>query len=217
MCGTTIGQTATEWLITTFPLTCSLAHTHCTDAITQHSTKTKTEGFCLTDTLRRSHHASSLSHTTCTYTCRTDISQTLHRRYMWSIIYTQLIALGFSGCREHTRIIWHQIQGAKKKREGLHILFLDLANAYGSDPHSLLWAGFEFFQVPETVTKLVKHYFQELQFCPTASHFTTAWPPLDVGNMAGYTISPLAFKMAMVVIIRASRWAGGGKRLQEGQ
>ncbi|KAK0147628.1 LINE-1 retrotransposable element ORF2 protein [Merluccius polli] len=110
-------------------------------------------------------------------------------------------------------IIWHQIQTAKKEGKDLHVLFLDLANAYGSVPHSLLWAAFDFFQVPTTITNLVKHYFQDLQFCLTTSGFTTSWQPLEVGIMAGCTISPLAFTMAMEIIIRASKWVVGGERL----
>ncbi|KAG7483186.1 hypothetical protein JOB18_042173 [Solea senegalensis] len=35
--------------------------------------------------------------------------------------------------------------------------------------------------------------------------------------MAGCTISPLAFTMAMEVIIQASEWVVGGERLQHGQ
>lgn len=43
---------------------------------------------------------------------------------------------GFSGCLEH--VIWHQIQMAKKEKKELHMVFLDLANAFGSVPHELL-------------------------------------------------------------------------------
>ena len=39
---------------------------------------------------------------------------------------------------------------------------------------------------------------------------------LGVGIMAGCTISPLAFTMAMEVIIRASRWVVGGEQLTPG-
>ncbi len=93
-------------------------------------------------------------------------------------------------------------------------MFLDLANAYGSVPHSFLWAAFDFFQVPTIITNLVKHHFQDLQFCLTTSGFTTSWQPLEVGIMTGCTISPLAFTMAMEIIIRASKWVVGGERLQ---
>lgn len=33
---------------------------------------------------------------------------------------------GFSGCLEHTSMIWHQIQAAKKDKQDLHVTFLDL-------------------------------------------------------------------------------------------
>jgi len=41
---------------------------------------------------------------------------------------------------------------------------LDLANAYGSLPHELLWVAFDFFKVPMSITNLVKAYFGDLQF-----------------------------------------------------
>ncbi|XP_031675479.1 uncharacterized protein LOC116369940, partial [Oncorhynchus kisutch] len=42
---------------------------------------------------------------------------------------------GFSGCLEHSSMIWHQIQMAKVEKRDLHVVFLDLANAFGSVPH----------------------------------------------------------------------------------
>ncbi len=45
---------------------------------------------------------------------------------------------------------------------------------------------------------------------------TTAWQHLEIGIMAGCTISPLAFTMAMELIIQASRWVVGGERLKSG-
>ncbi|TWW54580.1 hypothetical protein D4764_0274410 [Takifugu flavidus] len=105
---------------------------------------------------------------------------------------------------------------AKKDKKDLHVVFLDLANAFGSVPHEVLWTAFTFFQVPEGITRLVKAYFQDLQFCVTAQASTTAWQHLEVGIMAGCTISPLAFTMAMELIIRASRWVVGGERLKNG-
>ena len=124
---------------------------------------------------------------------------------------------GFSGCLEHTSMIWHQIQCAKKEGRDLHVLFLDLANAFGSVPHSLIWTAFDFFHVPKSITDLVRNYFQDLQFCITTAEYSTSWQLLEVGIMAGCTISPLAFTMAMEVIIQASKWVVGGVRLETGQ
>lgn len=69
---------------------------------------------------------------------------------------------GFSGCFEHTGMIWYQIQVAKKDKRDLHVISLDLPNAFGSVPHELLWESFNFFHVPSSITTLVKAYFQDL-------------------------------------------------------
>ncbi|XP_076879265.1 uncharacterized protein LOC143527830 [Brachyhypopomus gauderio] len=113
-------------------------------------------------------------------------------------------------------MIWHRIQTARAERRDLHVVFLDLANAFGSVPHALLWKAFEFFQIPDEITRLVKAYFGDIQFCFSTEEFVTSWQRLEVGIMAGCTISPLAFTMAMEVIIRASKWVVGGERLHDG-
>lgn len=114
---------------------------------------------------------------------------------------------GFSGCLEHISMIWHQIQTAKREGRYLHIFFLDLTSAFGSVPHSLLWTAFECFQVPMTITHLVRNYFKDLQFCLTTTEYTISWQSLEVGIMVRCTISPLAFTMAMEFIIQVSKWA----------
>ena len=45
---------------------------------------------------------------------------------------------GFASCLQHTSMIWHQIQTAKSDKKDLHVIFLDLVNAFGSVPHSLI-------------------------------------------------------------------------------
>lgn len=80
---------------------------------------------------------------------------------------------GFSGCLKYSSMIWQQILMAKVGKKHLHVVFLDLANAFGSVPYSLLWTAFNFFYIPDSITTLMKSYF----------------------------------------IIRASRWALGGQRL----
>lgn len=52
----------------------------------------------------------------------------------------------FSEWLEHANIIWHLLHPTKKEK-GLHVIFLDLANCFGSVPHEILWAAFNFFDV----------------------------------------------------------------------
>lgn len=110
----------------------------------------------------------------------------------------------------------HQIQVAKKEGSDLHVVFLDLSNAFDSVPQNLLWPAFHFFRVPAALTNFVKAYFQNIQLCFTTAQYTTAWQHLEVGIMAGCTISPLAFTMVMEVIIQASRWVLGGQQIRPG-
>ncbi len=58
---------------------------------------------------------------------------------------------GFSGCLDHTSMICHQIQVAKKDKRDIHVIFLDLVNAFGSVPHNLLWESFNFIHIPPSV------------------------------------------------------------------
>lgn len=66
---------------------------------------------------------------------------------------------GSAGCVDHSRMIWHQIWSAKEERKDLHAVFLDAANMFGSVPHSFIWASFDFFRIPKTITNLIESYF----------------------------------------------------------
>lgn len=77
------------------------------------------------------------------------------------------------------------------------VVFLDLANSFGSVPHNFLWAAFDFFRVPEAHTDLVKGFFQDVQLCITTQVFFTACQCLEVGIMASCTISSLTCTMDM--------------------
>jgi len=121
---------------------------------------------------------------------------------------------GFAGCSEHSSMIWHQIQTAKSEKKDLHVIFLDLANACGSVPHSLIWRLI--ILVPVVVVNLIRAYFQDIRLCLSTADFTTDWQRLEIGIMAGCTISPLAFTVAMEIIIRASKWVVSGERRQDG-
>ncbi|XP_072047083.1 uncharacterized protein [Amphiura filiformis] len=68
---------------------------------------------------------------------------------------------GFPGCLEHTSMIWHTIQESKKMRKDLSVVWLDLANAYGSVPHALIEFAMEFMWIPEKVRSFIMQYNSE--------------------------------------------------------
>ena len=121
----------------------------------------------------------------------------------------------FSGCLEHSSMIWYLIQAARTEARDLRVVVLDLVNAFGSVPHSLLWKAFSYFQVLEKISALARAYYGGMQLCFSASNYTTSWQHPEIGIMAGCTISLLAFTMATEVTIRASKQVVGGERLQD--
>ena len=72
-------------------------------------------------------------------------------------------------------MIWGQIQRAKQEKIDLHVVWLDLANAYGSIPHKLIQFALEFFHIPESINHLVSSYFRDFQMCFSLQYFTTGW------------------------------------------
>ncbi|KAL2104213.1 hypothetical protein ACEWY4_001081 [Coilia grayii] len=124
---------------------------------------------------------------------------------------------GFPGCVEHSAVIWEQIQRAKRERSDLHVVWLDLANAYGSVPHSLIDYALEFFYIPVCIRAMVSRYFADLQMCCTHQNFTTSWQRQEVGIAMGCSISPILFVAAFEVILIGARKMAGGVKLPSGQ
>lgn len=61
---------------------------------------------------------------------------------------------GFPGCVEHSAMIWEQIQKATREKKDLHVIWLNLANAYRSVPHQLISCAMEFFHMPSCIKSL---------------------------------------------------------------
>ncbi len=66
---------------------------------------------------------------------------------------------GFPGCVEHSAMIWDTIQTAKSNKQDLAVIWLDLANAYGSVPHSLIRYAMEFFHIPDKLKNFIMEYY----------------------------------------------------------
>lgn len=124
---------------------------------------------------------------------------------------------GFSGCVEHSAVIWEQIQRAKREKSDLHVVWLDLANAYGSIPHQLIDFALDFFYIPVCIRALIAKYFADLKTCCIHQDFTTGWQQLEVGIAMGCSISPILFVAAFEIILIGARKMVGGVKLPSGQ
>ncbi|XP_078665283.1 uncharacterized protein LOC144907786 [Branchiostoma floridae x Branchiostoma belcheri] len=124
---------------------------------------------------------------------------------------------GFPGCIEHASTIWQQIQLARRNKEDLHIVWLDLTNAYGSVPHSVIHYALNFFWIPTTVRIMIQNYFQDFRICVATNQFTTEWQQLEKGIAMGCTISPLLFVLGFEIFLIGARQVAGGIKLPSGQ
>ena len=70
---------------------------------------------------------------------------------------------GFSGCEEHTSAITQLIPEAKKGRKDLTFVWLDLANAYGSIPHQLIYKALQHYHVDSHIQKIITSYLDGIQ------------------------------------------------------
>lgn len=102
-------------------------------------------------------------------------------------------------------MIWEQIQRAQREKSDLHVVWLDLANAYGSVPHKLVEFSLEFFHIPACITTIIAKYFGNLHMCFSCDGFTTGWQQLEVGIAMGCSISPVLFVAAFEVILIGAR------------
>lgn len=111
---------------------------------------------------------------------------------------------GFPGCLEHAEMIWGSIMSAKKTQSDLHVIWLDLANAYGSVPHELIDMALNYFHFPEKIRDIIMKYFRLAFMRFTMKKYTTRWQSLEIGIMMGCVISPLLFVLAMELILRSA-------------
>lgn len=115
---------------------------------------------------------------------------------------------GFPGCVE---------QRAKRERGDLHIVRLDLANAYGSVPHQLIEYALDFLYIPVCIRALVAKYFEDLQMCCIHQDITAGWQQLEVDIAMGCSISPILFVAAFEIILIGARKMVGGVKLPSGE
>ena len=121
---------------------------------------------------------------------------------------------GSPGCIEHAAMIWDEIQVAKREKEDLSVVWLDLANAFGSVPHRFLDYTMEHFWIPEEVRKLMMSYYNMFVMRFTVDTFTTAWQRLEIGIGAGCTISPVWYILAMELLLRGADCEAVSKQIR---
>ncbi|XP_063050368.1 uncharacterized protein LOC134445223 [Engraulis encrasicolus] len=111
---------------------------------------------------------------------------------------------GFPGCIEHTGVVTQLIREARENRGDLSVIWLDLANAYGSIPHKLVTKALTMHHVPQKITDLIQDYYSSFSMRFTSGSTTSAWHRLEKGIITGCTISVTLFALAMTMLVKAA-------------
>ena len=111
---------------------------------------------------------------------------------------------GVSGCVEHTSVITQIIRDARRNKGELAVIWIDLANAYGTIPHKLLELTLLRYHVPVKIRELLKHYYTKFKMRFSTGDYTTSWQYLEIGIITGCTISAIIFAAAVNLLIKST-------------
>ena len=113
---------------------------------------------------------------------------------------------GFPGCIEHASMLWDRIKATRDNKSAeLHVIWLDLENAYGSVRHPLIEEAMDFFWIPEDIRKLISGYYKCTYMRFSNAKYSTNWQKLNTGIMMGCVISPLISVLVMEMLLRSTK------------
>ena len=98
----------------------------------------------------------------------------------------------------------------------LTVIWLDLANAYGSIPHNLIDEALKHYYITEHIQGIINGYFDGLQLRFSVGEETTSWQRLEKGIVTGRTISVVLFVVGMNQIINAAKRETRGPKTASG-
>ena len=109
----------------------------------------------------------------------------------------------YDGVLEHNFVLQSAINSAREGGAEAHVAFIDLANAFGSVPHSLLWQVLQRVGVPEEVVAVLKGLYEGSATRYRAGDGLTAPVACQRGVRQGCPLSGLLFSLAMEPLLRA--------------
>ncbi|GFO17818.1 reverse transcriptase [Plakobranchus ocellatus] len=113
-------------------------------------------------------------------------------------------------------MIWEAIKRTKSEKLNLDVVWLDLANAYGSVPHEMIQLALRMYHVPEIIQVMLDDYFSGFRMRFSTYDYTTNWINPKVGIAMACTISPILSVMAIEVILKAAEGSAGPANLGGG-
>ena len=99
----------------------------------------------------------------------------------------------------------------------LSVLWLDLANAFGSIPHKLVQLTLTKHHVPSRYRDLIADYYSNFRMRVSSGAITSIWHKVEIGIITGCTISATLFPLAMNMLTKSAEPECRGPRTNSGQ
>lgn len=112
--------------------------------------------------------------------------------------------LRISGCLEHIGVVTQLIREARENKGNMTVMWLDLANEYGSLPHNLVELTLEKHQVHGRVRDLIANYYTDFRLGVSAGVTTSSWHKVQLGIITRCTISVILFSLAMNWLVKSA-------------
>ena len=108
------------------------------------------------------------------------------------------------GCWEHLSMVWHALKEARAQKSNLAIIWLGIANAYGSIPPKLIAFALNRYGVSPQWIRLIETYYKGIFSKSFSESATNAWHRHQRGIFAGCALSVILFLAGMNIILEYS-------------
>ena len=105
------------------------------------------------------------------------------------------------GCWEHMSTVWSALKEARSNKSDLATIWLDIANAYGSIPHKLIFFALKRYGVHDHWISLVQNYYVGIYSKSFSESAPSNWHQHQRGIFAGCTLSIILFLAGMNIIL----------------
>ena len=103
------------------------------------------------------------------------------------------------GCWEHMSVVWEDLKSSKANKSNIVAVWLDIANAYGSVTHQLIFFALERYGVHPLWIKIIQAYYEGLWSRCFSLNSPSGWHQHLRGIFTGCTASIILFLAAMNV------------------
>ena len=108
---------------------------------------------------------------------------------------------GVSGCIEHATITSEIFKEVKALRKNLTIVWVDLADAFGSVKHQLIFFALKYFGIHERIIGFYKRYYSSMRVQIRVGEGLTPTIPFEVGVFQGCVSSPTLFNLVFQLLL----------------